>query len=655
MSIELSEKLHFLKDNARFKALFLLLLRTDDYMKSEDLAKELGVTSRTIKRDLKFLREELYSNLDIILESKQSKGYKLEIKSAELEGKIKEYFQIYQSTTIDSDFNNRVEFILRKLLVTIDPIKIEVIQNELCININNSLNKELHKVKKILYGYDLKLIVRPHYGVHIEGLNFNKTMLIVRMYKYFNRRVAPVFGIREFDDLFKCEIAEKEYIRKMFYSTITKSRIVFSDIYAERFIVNLIYLRNKWLSGERNLLELENIDFDYKVTDEYELVYELIHKLRNQINGFDFSEECLKFLTYIAVMSTDLYRFKDCTAENYDSLLELSEEIRNYLIRQLSSYLQIDIFNDYICIKDLLKIIIPISLKMKLNISDDTDLGFHDMRSVEDKPILLHYITKLRDDFYSKYGYLLSPREQYLIFNVFLGMLNRIVLAHRKLTLAIIAIDGRLGAQQLKFNLQHYFSEHIEKIDTKVLYELDSMTNRHYDYYLCTNYGRNMNIAYSPIYFAEEGIKESQYVDSLSQIFFGAYEYDRVLPPVSFVEINSKYKFEIFPIENYLQQHCDYEHITILKENGIQIYFNFKSSKEEFKLLYFDNADDMTLKCEQFFIIVNLNINEDEQKLKMILNIFDRIVEDKEILKNFCNRHEPTYKNFFMTHINNQV
>lgn len=50
-------KLAFLENNSRFKALFLLLLRSEDYKKSEELAKDLGVTSRTIKNDFKILKE----------------------------------------------------------------------------------------------------------------------------------------------------------------------------------------------------------------------------------------------------------------------------------------------------------------------------------------------------------------------------------------------------------------------------------------------------------------------------------------------------------------------------------------------------------------------------------------------------------------------
>lgn len=648
MNTELSKKLSFLDKNNRFKALFLLLLRSNDYKKSSILGDELEVSSRTIKNDIKILKKEL-SQIDIEIIAKQSKGYKLEISNKEFEGDLKEYFKIYQSSTIDNEFDTRVQYIIRKLLVSKTPVKVEIFQKELYVG-NNSLSKELSSIKQILSNYKLKLITRPHYGIFIEGSEANKTLLIVRLYKYFDKRATPDFGITLYNQLFHCEDGEKEKIREIFYNTITKSRIVFSDIYAERFIVYLIYFRNKNLGNTITLLNLPCIEFNYKVSSEYKLIYEIIQKLKTQFSGFDFSEEIIKFLTYIAVISTDLYRFIDCTKENYDSLIELAETCRNYLLKKLSEYLQIDIFNDYTYIKDLLKIMLPISLKIKLDVSDDVDLGLYNMKSVENKPILLYYINKLSNDFFNKFGYSFSKREQHLILNTFLGMINRIVLSHRKLHLLIIAIDGKLSTQQLKFNLLHYFSEYIEKIETKVLYELEATANKIYDYYLCTNYGKNLNITYSPIYFAKEGMTEFEYIDSLKHIFFGSYEYNNTLPEISFIEMDSKYKFDIFPIEEYLQKIYEYEQLSIQGENNIKIFFNFNSDIEEFKIFYFPDTVDSTIKYEQFFIVVNLFINKNQQKLKMILNVFDKITENKKLLSYFCQKHEGTYDNFFVNY-----
>ncbi|MGX7265035.1 BglG family transcription antiterminator [Enterococcus crotali] len=647
MKSGLSKTMEFLENKARFKALFLLLLRSEDYVKSDSLADELGVTSRTVKTDIQSLKDEL-AQIDITVISKRSKGYKLKITDKEYENSIKEFYQIYQSTTIDSEFDTRVQYILRRLLIAKEPVKMEALQKELNSNTSNSLSKELQRVKELLTDYDLTLMVRPHYGMLIQGAAFKKVMLTIRVYKHFNKVANPDFGIPEYNELFFCHQQEKEKIRKVFYRTMIKSRVVFSDINAERFFVYLIYFRNNNAELESSDLGFPELDFEYRDTEEYALVVEIIQKLRNQFSDFKFSEKIIQFLTYLAIISTDLYRFKDCTKENYGSLLELAEETRNFLLKNLSQYLQIDIFDDYTCIKDLLKIMLPISLKIKLKVSDSIDLGYENIRDYENEPVLEHYMLKLCDEFYLKYGYKFSVREQHILFSTFLGTLNRIILEHRKLKLAIIAIDGRLGTQQLKFNLQHHFSAYIEKIETRVLYELDFLNEQTYDYYLCSNYGKNMNINYAPIYFAEEDMTEFEYVDSFRHIFLDAFDYDKVMPSIAFIEMDQKYKFKHFPIEEYFQEGSTYEHIKLKGHTQIHIYFDLSAKTESFQLFSFPKTEDQSLGGKEYYLLLHLAIEEDKQKLRMFLNIINSLAEDREKLIRFCHEKTDSYTNFFL-------
>lgn len=107
----------------------------------------------------------------------------------------------------------------------------------------------------------------------------------MRMYKFFRKDSSPEFHIEAYNLLFWCEKQEKEEIRKIFLKTISNSRIVFFDIYAERFVIYLIYFRNRTLAGEEEDLDLPELDFDEKSTDESLLVNELLDKLRIQMDG----------------------------------------------------------------------------------------------------------------------------------------------------------------------------------------------------------------------------------------------------------------------------------------------------------------------------------------------------------------------------------
>lgn len=602
---ELSEKLQFLDRKPRLKTLFLLLFRSEGYVTSESIAAKLSVSSRTIKSDLAELKIALADIGDIV--AKRAHGFKLVIHNSQLEQHIKEIFQIFPTSKIENSRDAHVLYILRRLLTSLQELRIEDFQRELLTT--HSLTEELREVKKMLERYQLKLVTRPKHGMAIVGPRFKKLMLTVRVYRYFDMYFQTYSGISRYDELFECSVEDREKIRKIVLVSITKSRIVFSDLNLERFILYLIYLRNN-LSKEP--FDLPDIPFEVELTDEYRLVVEILNKLSNVLSGFDFSQEEIILLSYIAVISTDLYRFADCSTENYNALIPLAREGRNFLMKELSRYLRVDFFEDYTCFKDSFKIMIPISLKMFLGVSDSIDIRYRDFSSSNSNPVLRFYIQALSKKFYSQFGYEFSNRELDLLFTTFLGVLNRIVLDVRRLNLAIIAIDGRLSTQQLKFNLKHYFDDFIDKIETKTLYELNFLKEKQYDYYICSGIGEQLSIPWEPKYFVSDDVAEFDYDDSFKKIFFDAYSYDRVLPPISISQT------EMFG-------HSDGDVIDVEKgEVKIRFLIHLDSEKEKI-CVYRDHMS-------QYIISVAVDVRDNFQKLKMLLNVLNSMVEASDIL-----------------------
>lgn len=602
---ELSEKLQFLDRKPRLKTLFLLLFRSEGYVTSESIAAKLSVSSRTIKSDLAELKIALADIGDIV--AKRAHGFKLVIHNSQLEQHIKEIFQIFPTSKIENSRDAHVLYILRRLLTSLQELRIEDFQRELLTT--HSLTEELREVKKMLERYQLKLVTRPKHGMAIVGPRFKKLMLTVRVYRYFDMYFQTYSGISRYDELFECSVEDREKIRKIVLVSITKSRIVFSDLNLERFILYLIYLRNN-LSKEP--FDLPDIPFEVELTDEYRLVVEILNKLSNVLSGFDCSQEEIILLSYIAVISTDLYRFADCSTENYNALIPLAREGRNFLMKELSRYLRVDFFEDYTCFKDSFKIMIPISLKMFLGVSDSIDIRYRDFSSSNSNPVLRFYIQALSKKFYSQFGYEFSNRELDLLFTTFLGVLNRIVLDVRRLNLAIIAIDGRLSTQQLKFNLKHYFDDFIDKIETKTLYELNFLKEKQYDYYICSGIGEQLSIPWEPKYFVSDDVAEFDYDDSFKKIFFDAYSYDRVLPPISISQT------EMFG-------HSDGDVIDVEKgEVKIRFLIHLDSEKEKI-CVYRDHMS-------QYIISVAVDVRDNFQKLKMLLNVLNSMVEASDIL-----------------------
>lgn len=622
------DKIHdtfsFFEYNTRYKSLFLQLLRTEEYITSKTLSEILNVSIRTIKNDIKLIREELPENIYII--SKPAKGYLLKIEEDNLEKKLKDYFQIYQPKTINTEFDERVIFILRYFMSKNEYIRMEELQYQLNTNTSNSLSKELKAVRKKLCNYNLRLKINTQRGMLIEGSEFNKMMLTVQLFKLFFEGNYLISEISQFNELFKITSEEKNKIRKIVIDALSNSRIVFSDVYVERFIIILIYLKNLEQS-KQDLLDININNFDYKITDEYSVILEISSKLQQKLDQIRLKNNVIKCLTYIAIMSTDLYRYKDCSEKNYGILTQYAKKLRKEILDYFSQVFFIDLSIDKVLYKDLLKVLIPISIKILINISDDINLGYFDWEITKSNQLIYFYINKLKFNVKYFQNYTLSIREVQLLSDILSGYINRINIPSKKLKLAIIAIDSRLLTQHLKSILKEYFRESIESIDTKTLYELDNEKNNDYDFYLTTSYGKHLNIEYEPIYFTDSNVSESDYVDSLRHIFYDANNYDQILPKITYKKIKDVDQIELIYLEKTKNKSID-DTLLLDEDLNMKILLNLNSNHEDFIIYYFDNYK--TKKFQQYLVIINVNINGNTLKFKMISEVISSLSKNIE-------------------------
>lgn len=154
----------------RQKDIVLSLMKAKDAVTAEWMAKELGVSDRTIRTEIKELQSQC-SSLGIIIESVRGKGYQLEINDY---GTFEREFTVNANDSVEeirSDFSeqeDRVLYILKRFLLEKDLIKFESLEEELFVS-KPKLQNDLKVVREILESYHLKLVSKPHYGTYVEG------------------------------------------------------------------------------------------------------------------------------------------------------------------------------------------------------------------------------------------------------------------------------------------------------------------------------------------------------------------------------------------------------------------------------------------------------------------------------------------------------
>ncbi|MGL5353547.1 MAG: helix-turn-helix domain-containing protein, partial [Clostridium sp.] len=135
----------------------------DNYINSNYLAEKLGVSSRTIKRDVKELLGIVERNGATIEASNQ--GYKIVVNDDELYDKyINETFKNGEAVSNKQDnITKIVELILTNKFINQDRIS-----DELFIS-RSTISKLMIKVKSLLGEYGILLNNKPHYGYILEG------------------------------------------------------------------------------------------------------------------------------------------------------------------------------------------------------------------------------------------------------------------------------------------------------------------------------------------------------------------------------------------------------------------------------------------------------------------------------------------------------
>lgn len=285
----------------RMKKILLELLK-DEYLSILQLADRVGVSKRTIQRELSYIADDL-KPYNLLFQSKTGKGVWLE---GSQEAKLELYSAIEQDHTFDSfDAKNRQRRILLELLKSQDIHKI--ISFALLINVSEAtIRLDLMEIEKWLKQFDLQLEKIPGVGVRLIG---TESGLRRAIRAYFSEFAPASKNTGRFDEIKEFMIANHEGISQLLDEDILKRVIeCLEDISSEQIkeltessyiglIIHLAIVVKRIQSGEqisydRDLLKSIDIDQDYQtakligeflmaefdiVIDEMELYYINLH------------------------------------------------------------------------------------------------------------------------------------------------------------------------------------------------------------------------------------------------------------------------------------------------------------------------------------------------------------------------------------------
>jgi mannitol operon transcriptional antiterminator len=150
--------------SARERQLLEILLSKTDEITVKNLADQIGVSERTIHRDLKNV-EDILKEYDLLLEKKSGVGVYITGDA----DKIRE-LELFLFNLSHNEYtpDERQTIILCELLETNGPVKLLGLANDLNVTIA-TVSADLTKLEEQLQTFGLSLIRKRGYGVEIEG------------------------------------------------------------------------------------------------------------------------------------------------------------------------------------------------------------------------------------------------------------------------------------------------------------------------------------------------------------------------------------------------------------------------------------------------------------------------------------------------------
>lgn len=164
----------------------LSLLAQDEFRSMDELEVKMNLSSKTLRKLLKELDEKLESNGARIL-FHRGKGYMLEVREPDIFQAM--FLSSEQRQKPPSDAAERVQFIIEQFLKNSDYIKIEEICEAVFVS-RKTLAADIKKVEEFFEEFHLSVERKPHYGMRLQGEEFQMRQCITRYQQMKNEKAS---------------------------------------------------------------------------------------------------------------------------------------------------------------------------------------------------------------------------------------------------------------------------------------------------------------------------------------------------------------------------------------------------------------------------------------------------------------------------------
>lgn len=252
------------------------LIDEDDFINGDDLSSRLGISKKTIQREVGSMNEILKDE-NCAIESVPSKGYRLEkdekSKLINLLFSTKDKDQVIPTTQ-----QSRQEWLIHKFIslsFNDEPVTLQKLCDKLYISMT-SLKYDLKRLKSVFEKYDLELVKRENKGLILKGEENKVRKLIVASLnsEHENYSVKDLIGFTEKDE---------HQLRSMILEAIEQYGILVTDLGFTNLLIHIEIAVSRIRKNKiiQSVMKLEKDDF---VSKEYACASYLCLRISQELN-----------------------------------------------------------------------------------------------------------------------------------------------------------------------------------------------------------------------------------------------------------------------------------------------------------------------------------------------------------------------------------
>lgn len=280
------------------------LLKKNALVTASELAQFVDVSTRTIKSDMKEVKElAMASGCEIVAE--KANGYYAKVVNPDLYQPMKSILVMnFSENEFTVGMDNRANDVTRHLLMQNEWITEETLADSLFISLS-TLKLEMKAVKDILNGFNLKLLIRPNYGMIVEGLEINKRFCMLELLIKHHHNAISLVNYPDFEAMFVIDEYPLAQIRKVYLRILRKSGLHVIDSNSHRLLRYLALMYKRNLLGYYVEID-EEIKAQCKLLKEYEFSKNVIETLNREFNLPLQSDDEICGLTVLVLFWNDI-------------------------------------------------------------------------------------------------------------------------------------------------------------------------------------------------------------------------------------------------------------------------------------------------------------------------------------------------------------